>query len=96
MCLRKYPFSYLSENSCDRKTVLVGEGWWFLNASQGVNKSETKSALQSDHNRDTECMKRICKSQKVISSQIIGVKWWWKNTTVFSSNHMKRIPLLEG
>lgn len=28
-------------------------------------------------------MKRICKSHRIITSQIIGVKWWWEKNCFF-------------
>lgn len=48
-------------------------------------KKESKSSLQSSHNSAAEFMRRICKSHRVITSQTIGVKLRWENTTLFFS-----------
>ncbi len=57
----------------------------------GGSKKGNKSSLQSNHNSATEFKRRICKSHRVITSQIIGVKLWWETQQqfFFSKPHEK-------
>lgn len=74
----------MTRNTIANKSCMTNNLRWLLKSLcvQGANNKEAR--LQTDHNTAAEFMGRICKSHRVITSQISGVKPQWENTAATS------------
>lgn len=74
----------MTRNTIANKSCMTNNLRWLLKSlcMQGANNKEER--LQTDHNSAAEFMGRICKSHRVITSQISGVKPQWENTAATS------------